>query len=137
VAAGDYADGVEPAGFDRVIAEPEFVSLHARSSPENEDMMGAPQFAAMPHGACFINTARESLVDEAALAAALRTGHLGGAALDVVRPSPGRNPLLDMRNVVVTPHIGGATAETVERGVRMLAEDIDRFARGRPLRFGL
>jgi D-3-phosphoglycerate dehydrogenase len=137
IAAGDYADGVEAAGFDRVVADSEFVSLHARSSPENVDMMAAPQFAAMRHGACFVNTARESLVDEAALAAALRTGHLGGAALDVVRPSPGRNPLLDMRNVVVTPHIGGATAETVERGVRMLAEDIDRFARGEPLRFGL
>jgi D-3-phosphoglycerate dehydrogenase / 2-oxoglutarate reductase len=54
-----------------------------------------------------------------------------------VRPSAGgRNPLLDLRNVVVTPHIGGATAETVERGVAMVASDIDRFARGEPLRYG-
>ena len=135
VGAGDFDDGVEPASFDRVIAAADFVSLHARFSAENEDMMAAAQFAAMREGAFFVNTAREGLVDEAALADALRSGHLGGAALDVVRPSEGRNPLLDLRNVVITPHIGGATAETVERGVAMVADDIDRFARGEPLRY--
>jgi D-3-phosphoglycerate dehydrogenase / 2-oxoglutarate reductase len=136
VSAGDYSDGVEPAAFDRVVSASEFVSLHARFTPENEDMMSAAQFAAMRPGAFFINTAREGLVDEAALADALRSGHLGGAALDVVRPSAaGRNPLLDLPDVVVTPHIGGATAETVERGVAMVAADIDRFARGEPLRY--
>jgi D-3-phosphoglycerate dehydrogenase / 2-oxoglutarate reductase len=136
VPAADHADGVEPAAFERVLADSDFVSMHARVTPQNESMMAAAQFAAMRAGAFFVNTARETLVDEAALLAALRSGHLGGAALDVVRPAAGgRNPLLDERSVVITPHVGGATAETIRRGVAMVADDIDRFSRGEALRY--
>jgi D-3-phosphoglycerate dehydrogenase / 2-oxoglutarate reductase len=89
----------------------------------------------MKHGTYFLNTARETLVDERALADALGSGHLAGAALDVVEPqgAPGPHPLLRHPNVVLTPHIGGATHETLLRGVEMIAAEIDRFAAGDPL----
>ncbi len=95
-----------------LLARSEFVSLHARVTPENENLMDASSFARMRPGSFFINTARETLVDEAALLEAIRSRHLAGAALDVVRPAPiaSRNPLLDEPRVVITPHIGGATA---------------------------
>ena len=87
----------------------------------------------MRKGASFINTARESLVDEDALAAALRSDHLAGAALDVVeRPPDGRrHPLLDLPGVLITPHIGGATQETLDRGARQAAAAIAAVLAGR------
>jgi D-3-phosphoglycerate dehydrogenase / 2-oxoglutarate reductase len=86
----------------------------------------------MKPGAFFVNTARETLVDEHALDDALASGRVAGAALDVVRPraGPGPHPLLRHENVVITPHIGGATSETVQRGARMLADEMLRFCRG-------
>jgi D-3-phosphoglycerate dehydrogenase / 2-oxoglutarate reductase len=122
---------VGSATLEQVLELSDFVSLHARVTPENENMVSHEQFAAMAAGAFLVNTARESLVDEEALLAALSNGHLGGAALDVVRPSAGRNPLLDLSNVVITPHIGGATYETVDRGIAMVADEIERLAAAR------
>jgi autoinducer 2 (AI-2) kinase len=98
-------------------------------------MLGAGEFRRMKPGAYFINTARETLVDEAALADALRSGHLGGAALDVASPAPAGQPhlLRDIPTVLLLPHIGGATMETLANGGRMAALEIERFAAGRPL----
>jgi phosphoglycerate dehydrogenase-like enzyme len=91
----------------------------------------------MKPGAYLINTARETLVDEAALDAALASGHLAGAALDVVHhapmPTAGPHPLLRHEDVVLTPHVGGATHETLLQGAEMIADDVTRFAAGRPL----
>jgi D-3-phosphoglycerate dehydrogenase len=129
-----FEHGVRLTSFDRLLAESDFVSLHARATPENENLMSRAQFAAMGPGSFFINTARETLVDEGALAEAVSSGHLGGAALDVVRNRPGRNPLLDLPSVVITPHIGGATFETIDRGIAMVAGEIGRLASGRSLR---
>jgi D-3-phosphoglycerate dehydrogenase / 2-oxoglutarate reductase len=134
VEAEAFESGIRTARLERVLGCSDFVSLHARVTPENENLMSREQFAAMQRGAFFINTARETLVDETALLDAVSGGHLGGAALDVVRPGSGRNPLLDQPNVIITPHVGGATFETIERGIAMVADEIDRLASGEALR---
>jgi D-3-phosphoglycerate dehydrogenase / 2-oxoglutarate reductase len=116
-------DGVRMTGLDDLLVSADIVSVHARATAGNRHLFSADQFARMRPGASFINTARESLVDEDALAAALASGHLAGAALDVVERSNrgGRHPLLDLPTVFITPHIGGATQETLERGARQVA----------------
>src|SRR5260370_28170498 len=101
-------------GLDVLLAEADIVSLHARATPENHHLLGAKQFARMRPGGCVINTARETLLDEAELRDALLRGHLAGAALDVVeRPPAGhRPPLLDVPGGLITPHLGGAPEGT-------------------------
>ena len=98
-------------------------------------MIGAAQLARMKRGAYLINTARDLLIDEDALVAALESGHLGGAALDVASASRAREPhrLLRFPNALLLPHIGGATWETLANGGRMAAAEIERFASGQPL----
>ena len=124
--------GVTMVTLDDLLSRSELISLHARATPDNRHLLGAAAFARMPRGAFFINTARESLVDEEALAAALTSGTLAGAALDVVkrRPDGDRHPLLDLPNVIITPHIGGATWETLQRGAEMTASAVARLASG-------
>jgi D-3-phosphoglycerate dehydrogenase len=98
-------------------------------------MIGEAQLAAMRPSAYLVNTARETLIDEPALRRALVAGTIAGAALDVLQPPPegGRHPLLDVPGVIVTPHIGGATVETLRRGAAIIAADVERFRAGRPL----
>ena len=132
--AGD--DGVhQVAALAELLARADFVSLHARVNADNERMINAAELAAMKPGAFLINTAREALVDEDALDAALESRHLGGAALDVFEQRRDGHGLRFLRheNVVLTPHIGGATHETLLRGAEMVAAEIARFAAGKPL----
>jgi D-3-phosphoglycerate dehydrogenase / 2-oxoglutarate reductase len=125
-------DGVGLLSFDSLLAESDIVSVHARATAENRHFFGAKEFGRMKPGASFINTARESLVDEAELADALRRGHLAGAALDVLeQPGGGRHPLLDLPGVLITPHIGGATRETLARGASQVADAIADVLAGR------
>ena len=125
--------GVDMVPLDTLLERSDVVSLHARAMPANRHMFSHAQFARMRPGACFINTARESLVDEAALLAALTQGTLGGAGLDVLeRPPAGtRHPLLDAPNVFVTPHIGGATTETLARGAQRAVAAVASLLAGR------
>jgi D-3-phosphoglycerate dehydrogenase len=127
--------GISACGLADLLAQSDFVSLHARATAENENLFGRDQFEAMRRGAYFVNTARETLVDENALYKALVSGQLAGAALDVVRPRPGGgvHPLAALDHVILTPHIGGATRETLMRGATMIAQEIRRFAAGEPL----
>ena len=101
--------GVRYLPFDELLAASHCVSLQNRFSPETEKMMGAREFALMREGSFFVNTARGRLVDEEALAAALASGHLAGAALDVFEYEPLQpdSPLLDAPNVILTPHTAG------------------------------
>ena len=119
-------DRIRLVSLPDLLAESDIVSVHARATPDNRHLFAAAAFTQMKPGASFINTARESLVDEAALAAALSSGQIAGAALDVVeRPADGaRQPLLDFPSVYITPHIGGATRETLLRGAQQAAAAI-------------
>lgn len=124
--------GATMVSFGDLLARSDIVSVHARASADNRHLFGAAAFARMPRGSYFINTARESLVDEDALHAALTGGVLAGAALDVAERAAagGRHPLLDLPNVVITPHIGGATTETLRRGADMVAAAVKRLLAG-------
>ena len=129
--------GIEMRDLDNLLAQSNFVSLHARVTPETVDFFNAEKFAMMKEGAFFINTARETLVDEQALYEALVSRHLAGAALDVLRPWPDDrpSPLVFLRNVIITPHIGGATHEAALRGVKILAAQLDCYLAGQPMQY--
>lgn len=109
--------------LDALLARCDVLTLHCPATPDTRHLMAAPQFARMRRGAVLVNTARGDVVDEAALVAALETGQLGGAGLDVYEREPEVHPgLLQRENVVLLPHLGSATIETREAmGMRALA----------------
>jgi D-3-phosphoglycerate dehydrogenase / 2-oxoglutarate reductase len=115
--------------LDALLGDSDVVSLHLRSSSDTRGLLGAEQFAGMRRGAIFINTARGDIVDEAALAEALRSGHLAGAGLDVFAREPVSpdNPLLAAPNTVLTPHTSGTTPEALANGLNLCAENVTRF----------
>ncbi len=129
------ADRVEPTELEPLLGTADFVSLHARATAGNARLIGPNQVALMKVGAFVVNTARDSLLDEDAVLAGLRSGRLAGLAVDLVSPSPatGRHPLLDHPNVIITTHIGGATYETVRHAGEMAAAEIERYLRGEAL----
>jgi D-3-phosphoglycerate dehydrogenase len=129
------ATGCRSVDLATLLRSADVVSLHARATPDNRGLIGQAEVAAMKPGACLINTARDILVDEAALLDGLRSGRLAGVALDVVSPSPtdGRHPLLAFPNVIIATHVGGATHETLHHGAEMLAAEIQRLLAGQPL----
>ena len=129
-------DGVASVALDELLASSRVVSLHARVTRENRGMIGAAQLAAMPQGSVLVNCARGALLDHAALADALRGGHLLAAALDVfdVEPLPADHPLRDAPNVVLTPHLAGASQQVARNASRMVADEADRYRRGEPPR---
>ena len=110
----------------KLLAESDFVSLHAYLSAETKGMMGASQFNQMKPSAIFINTARGAMVDHLALLQALQTGQIAAAALDVFDPEPipVEHPLLKLHNVIITPHIGSASTKTRQRMALMTVENI-------------
>lgn len=132
LSAEHRAAGVEAVDLDRLLAESDVVSLHARVTEETKGFLGAPQFARMKRGAYFINTARGPMVDYPALYEALRDGRLGGAMLETFwqEPPPPEAPLLKLPNVTLTPHIAGASLTTVRAAARMMAEEVRRHLAG-------
>lgn len=119
--------------LDELLAEADIVSLHAPVTDETMGMIGADQFAAMRDGVVFLNTARAQLHDTDALVEALRCSKVGAAGLDhfVGEILPADHPLTGMTNVVLTPHIGGATWNTEARQAHMVADDLDALLSGR------
>lgn len=110
----ERAIGAERVSLDELLEKSDFVCLQAPLTEKTRHMMGAEQFAKMKRGAIIVNGGRGPLIDEAALAEALRSGHLGGAGLDVFdqEPLPASAPLLAFPNVLALPHAGSATQET-------------------------
>ena len=113
----------------------DFLVLAAPHTPETEHVIGREALALLPPGAVLINVGRGSLVDEPALVAALRSGHLGGASLDVFEeePLPASSPLWEMPNVIVSPHSAGTSDRENERITSLFCDNLRRFLEGEPL----
>jgi glyoxylate reductase len=127
--------GARRVGFDELLAESDFVSVHADLNPETERLFGAGQFARMKQTAVFVNTARGQHVDQAALADALRTGTIFAAGLDVTDPEPlpPDHELYAQPNCVIAPHIASATTGTRDAMARMCADNLLAGVSGTPL----
>ncbi|MET8027041.1 D-2-hydroxyacid dehydrogenase [Streptomyces avermitilis] len=149
-AFGTRVEGVDarvtgaPPGFDRVLPpdllddalpEADIVILTVPHTPRTEGLMDARRLAAMKHGACLVNVGRGPTVRLDDLVAALDTGRLRGAALDVMErePLPPNHPLWRHPRALITPHVAGAGPHAAERRFEVLAENARRFASGRPL----
>lgn len=117
--------GVEPVEtFEELLARSDFLSLHATLTEESRGLLGAEELARAKDGIRVVNVARGELVDEEALADALRSGKVAGAALDVYSMEPYSGPLLELENVVVTPHLGASTEEAQDRAGVIVAEQV-------------
>jgi D-3-phosphoglycerate dehydrogenase len=118
--------------LDDLLAEADVVSMHAAVTPDTLGLMSADRFARMRAGAIYVNSARAGLHDLDALTAALASGHLAGAALDHFEGEmlATDHPLVGMANVVLTPHIGGATYDTETNHTTLMAEGLQALLRG-------
>lgn len=119
--------------LDRLLDEADVVSMHAAVTPETEGLMGTEQFERMRDGAVYLNTARAQLHDLDALTKVLESGTLAGAGLDHFEGEmlPADHPLVRMPNVVLTPHVGGATYDTEANHTRLVAEGLEAVLEGR------
>ena len=124
---------IELTSLEDLLGRSDYVSLHCPYSRDSHHLMDAEKFAMMKPGSVFINTARGLLVDETALVAALRSGHLRGAGLDVfeVEPLPLESELLQLPNVLLAPHLAGADNESREGTLTMSADTIVQLANGK------
>jgi glycerate dehydrogenase len=138
-----FADHEPPKAADvtftpveRVLAESDVVSLHLPLTPRTRNLIGAAELGRMKRTALLINTARGGLVDERALAAALKAGTIAGAGFDVLSTEPprGGNPLLelDLPNFIVTPHIAWSGEQAMQRLADQLIDNVEAFERGAP-----
>lgn len=128
-AIGEYVD------LDTLLASSDVVSLHCPLTPENEGIIGKDNLSKMKNGAILINTARGPLVDEMAVAEALRSGKLRGAAVDVISREPmlDTNPLLNAPNCIITPHMAWAPIESRQRIIDCTVKSIAAFLEGHPI----
>lgn len=128
--------GAEAAGLEKLLAEADAVSIHVPLSPETRNLIGERELARMKPAAFLINTSRGGIVNEEALAAALKETRLGGAALDVlsVEPPPADHPLYGAPNVILTPHLAFYSRESVIELQTKAAEEVARALRGEPPR---
>lgn len=126
--------GVEICDFDRLLRESDVISVHCPLTPETALRFGAREFAAMKKNAIFINTSRGGTVDEYALADALASGVIAGAALDVLTDEPQSRdcPLIPSERLVITPHVAWTPIETRERLIGIVAENVRNFLAGHP-----
>jgi phosphoglycerate dehydrogenase-like enzyme len=132
----EQSPGLRRGSLEQVLAEADILTLHLPLTSLTRHCIGAAQLARMKQGAYLVNTARGGLVDEAALATSLASGHLAGAALDVfeTEPVPAGHPLARFANVVLTPHIAAGTRDALATKMRAVFDNVERFYRGEPLR---
>ena len=140
--------GTPIQGIDRIYGPEQlyqFLSLcdvlviAAPLTPQTHSLLGAAQFEQMPKGAIVVNVGRAKIIDTDALVDALKSGHLGGAALDVFpqEPLPSQHPLWKTPNVILTPHTSGFRHGHWDEVIELFAENIERFERGEPLKFAI
>jgi len=126
------AAGAEPLPLDDVVRQADILTLHCPETPENHGLINAERVRAMKRGAYFLNLARAAIVDDDALYAALRDGHLAGAALDVFADEPVRpeNRYVQLPTVLVAPHLGGATRDVVRHQTDLILDGVEAWLRG-------
>ena len=119
--------------LEDLLRESDFISIHVPLTMETKGLFGEVQLDLMKPSAYLLNLSDAAIVEENALVAALRGHRIAGAALDVFETHPitPHSPLLSLENVVLTPHLGGATEETIERHSQMMVDDIQRFLMGK------
>ena len=126
-------EGVEPVGFQELLERSDYLSIHSPHNDETEHAFSSAQFAAMKSSAVIINTARGPIIDELALIEALSNGTIAGAGLDVLEQEPPSldNPLFQMENVVVTPHVASATTRMRPETRRRVGREVALVLRGK------
>jgi D-3-phosphoglycerate dehydrogenase / 2-oxoglutarate reductase len=131
------AAGCEPVNdLDAALPRADFVSIHCPRTPETEGMFGTARLGRMKPTAYLVNTARGGIIDEAALYAALTTGVIAGAGIDVFdrEPPDPDNPLLKLENVVTAPHMAGVTRESIDRMAAQAVKNVLSVFDARPIR---
>jgi phosphoglycerate dehydrogenase-like enzyme len=120
--------------FDELLAQADFVSLHTKLTAQTRHLIHAGNIGRLRRGAVIVNCARGEILELGALVAALKSGHLKAYAADVLdqEPPPADHPLLGLPNVILTPHIGSRTHESVQRQASCAVENLTRFLSGRP-----
>jgi len=136
-AAQEAKLGADYAELPRLLAQSDFVSLHATNIPDNRGLIGASTFAAMQRSAIFIHTARGPIDDEDALHEALTNGTIAGAGLDVhtIEPRPTPDKLATLRNVILTPHIAGGSRKGVLREIDVVLSNCRAVLAGQPIQY--
>ncbi|MDD1757231.1 MAG: phosphoglycerate dehydrogenase [Methanotrichaceae archaeon] len=126
--------GVKFTDLDTILEESDIVTLHVPLTPETEHMISAPQLAKMKPTAILINTSRGKVVDETALVEALKKKMIAGAGLDVFEkePLPMNSPLLELQDVLLTPHIAFLSEESIDECTYICVENVRMFVEGRP-----
>ena len=119
--------GAEVVSLDELFSSSDFITLHVPMTPETSHLVGAERLSRMKRGAVLVNTSRGGVVDEEALASALREGRLGGAALDVFEKEPPSGAILAAPNTILTPHIGGQTEEAQSDAITVIGEKVRSF----------
>jgi D-3-phosphoglycerate dehydrogenase len=128
----DEADGMERVPLERLLKESDFVTIHVRLTPETRHLIGREQIDLMKPSAYLVNTARSEIIDQEALIEALASSRIRGAALDVFvdEPLPAASPLLKLSNVTLTPHMAGATQESLARSPLLLVQNVLKYLGG-------
>jgi D-3-phosphoglycerate dehydrogenase len=125
--------GARRVGLDELMRDSDFVTIHCTATPETKDLLDEHRLGLMKPTSFLVNTARWEIVKADALIDALRRGRIAGAAFDVYETHPlsRQSPLLNLDNIILTPHLGGATDGAIARHSRMITVDLERFMNGK------